>query len=152
MECPYCHKQLTFVVNSRPTKANSQIWRRRHCSSCKEIFTTHEAINLSHLIVIKKSGKPEIFSKTKLYSGIYGASLAIKPIHQRERLVGKITTLAQKEILSLKRKRVYSWEIGEIVLKVLRKTNTQIFLRFLMYFKDIKFEAQLKKELSNYLI
>lgn len=151
MECPYCHKQLTFVVNSRPTKANSQIWRRRHCSSCKEIFTTHEAINLSHLIVIKKSGKPEIFSKTKLYSGIYGASLAIKPIPQRERLVGKITTLAQKEILSLKRKRVYSWEIGEIVLKVLRKTNTQIFLRFLMYFKDIKSEAQLKKELSNYL-
>lgn len=78
--------------------------------------------------------------------------MAIKPIPQRERLVGKITTLAQKEILSLKRKRVYSWEIGEIVLKVLRKTNTQIFLRFLMYFKDIKSEAQLKKELSNYLI
>lgn len=151
MECSYCHKQLTFVVNSRPTKANSQIWRRRQCSNCKEIFTTHEIINLSHLIVVKKSRKPEVFSRTKLYSGIYGASLATKPIPQRERLVGKITTLAQKEILSLKRKRIYSWEIGEIVLRVLRKTNTQIFLRFLMYFKDIKSEAQLKKELSSYL-
>lgn len=150
MKCPYCGKQLSFVKNSRPTRQGTQIWRRRYCSNCKETFTTHESIDLSHIIVNKKSGKPEKFIHAKLYSGIYGASLAIKPIPDRERVINEITTKVENKILASKKKIISSEEIGNYVLSTLRSSNTQIFLRFLMYYKNIKDEKQLLRELKNH--
>lgn len=149
MECPYCHKSLTEVTNSRPTKGNAQIWRRRKCSSCGDTFTTHEVVDLSHLIVIKKSGKTEMFSRIKLYSGIYGATIGSKTPN-REKVVEKITREIEREILFLKKKKMNSQEIADIVLYKLRKSHTATYLRFLAYCKDISNESQMKKELQKY--
>jgi len=149
MECPYCHKILTEVTNSRPTRGKAQIWRRRKCGNCGEVFTTHEIIDLSHLVVIKKSGKSEMFSRIKLYSGIYGATIGSKTPN-REKVVEKITGEAEREILFLKKKKIYSWEIADIVLFKLRKVHTATFLRFLAYCKDITNETQMKRELQKY--
>ncbi len=150
MECPYCHKPLTEVTNSRPTYHNSQIWRRRKCLNCKEEFTTHEIINLSHLIVVKKSGKTERFSRMKLYSGIFYAANASK-IPQRELFVDKITREIERDILDLKKKRVSSEIITDLVLKKLRIKSIATFSRFLTYCKNITTEAQMKKEMAKYL-
>ena len=105
MECPYCHSLQTEVVNSRPTQKETQIWRRRKCEECNEIFTTHELVDLSNLIVVKKSGKSEIFNHSKLYSGIYGATIGSKT-PDREKVVEKITREVEREILFLKRKKM----------------------------------------------
>lgn len=150
MECPYCHKQLTSVQNSRPTKTNTQIWRRRYCQNCKEIFTTHEIIDLSHLMVIKKSGITEKFSRIKLYSGIYGATIGSK-MPKKEYIVDKITRDVEKELLFLKKKRILSQEIGDIILKNLKGTSPSTFLRFLAYNKNIKSEAEIRKEVLKFL-
>ncbi|MDO8551238.1 MAG: ATP cone domain-containing protein [bacterium] len=150
MECPYCHKPYTIVKNSRSTRGNAQIWRRRFCLNCEQTFTTHEVIDLSHLLVIKKSGKTEMFSRMKLYSGIFHASTASRVIH-REEVIDKITREIEKEILSLRKKRITSLEIADVVLKVLRRRNTPTFLRFLTYCKDIVNEEQLKRELGRYM-
>lgn len=150
MECPYCHKPLTEITNSRPTKENAQIWRRRKCLNCGEIFTTHEIIDLSHLTVIKKSGKAERFSHAKLFSGIYNACVGYRG-EGRKRLVDKITREIKKDILYLKKKRITSEEIGEIVLRRLCVSQSGTFLRFLAYNKEITSEAQMKRELSQYL-
>lgn len=149
MECPYCHSLLTEVTNSRPTKGDTQIWRRRKCTKCSEIFTTHEIVDLSHLVVVKKSGKSEVFSRVKLYSGIYGATIGSKTPN-REKVVEKITREVEREIMFLKRKRVTSLEIADIVLFKLRKLHTATFMRFLAYTKDISNELQMKKELQKY--
>ncbi len=150
MQCPFCRRKTTQVTNSRDTKDSSQTWRRRKCSFCKEIFTTYEVIDLSYLIVIKKSGNSEVFDRTKLFSGIYGATIGLR-IEQREKLVDKITKEVENEILFLKKKKVDSKEIGEIVLRKLVKEDMQTFLRFLARFKAIKSAPQLKKELARYL-
>ena len=150
MECPYCHKQLTFITNSRPTKGNMQVWRRRHCENCGETFTTHEIIDLSHLIVIKKTGQAERFSRAKLYSGIYGATIGSK-LPNREFVVDKITREVEKKILFMKKKRISTQEISDIVLKILKKLSPTTFLRFLAYNKNPKSESQIRKELSKYL-
>lgn len=149
MECPYCLKPLTFITNSRPTLGKTQIWRRRKCLNCGEVFTTHEIIDLSQLVVIKKSGKTEKFSQAKLYSGIYNAAIGFKGPN-REKLVDKITREIEKEILYLKKKKITSQEIANIVLKKLRTSQTGTFLRFLAFYKDITTEEQMKKELSKY--
>lgn len=150
MECPYCHSELTDVVNSRPTRKNAQIWRRRKCTKCAEIFTTHEIVDLSHLIVIKKSGRPEVFRSIKLYSGIYGATIGSKTPN-REIVVEKVTREVEREIMFLKKKRITSDKIADIVLKRLQKTQTATFMRFLAYTKDITNEAQMKRELRKYI-
>jgi len=150
MECPYCHALQTEVTNSRPTLSETQIWRRRKCLKCLEVFTTHEMVDLSHLVVIKKSGKSEVFNRSKLYSGIYGATIGSKT-PDRERTVEKITREVERELLFLKRKRIMSIEIADIVLNKLRKTQPATFLRFLAYCKDITNESQMRRELTKYV-
>lgn len=149
MHCPYCQSPTTGVTNSRLTKGNSQVWRRRQCTRCKEIFTTHEVINLSHLIVIKKSGKPQKFSRMKLYSGIYGATIGSKTPN-REDWVDKITREIEKEILARKKKPISSADIGDIALFTLRRMDARTFLRYLAYSKDITTEGQMKREFNRY--
>lgn len=151
MNCPYCGKEITSVTNSRPTKDNTQIWRRRCCDSCKAIFTTHEIIDLSHLMVIKKSGKSEMFSRFKLFSGIYGATIGSK-LPNRELRVEKMTREAEKEILALKEKHIQSQKIADIVLNILRHESPSTFLRFLAYNKNPKTESQILREIKKYLI
>ncbi len=138
MECPYCHKPVTVVTNSRPTKENAQIWRRRRCVNCKAVFTTHEVIDLSHLVVIKKSGQPEMYNHMKLYTGIYRAT--ISKTNNRAKKVDRTTLEVERELLFLKRKRINSEDIGDIVLNKLKKVDTGMFLRFLAYSKDITSE------------
>ncbi len=150
MECPYCHSEQTEVTNSRPTLSSTQVWRRRKCNKCKEIFTTHEVVDLSHLVVVKKSGISEVFSRSKLYSGIYGATIGSKT-PDREKVVEKITREVEREILFLKRKRVMSIEVADIILKKLQKTQPATFLRFLAYSKNITSEIQMMRELKKYL-
>jgi transcriptional repressor NrdR len=150
MNCPYCHKPLTYITNSRPTRNNNQVWRRRHCSNCGEIFTTHEIIDLSHLVVAKKSGEVERFSQAKLYSGIYGATIGSK-LPNREYIVDKITREVSSEILSLKRKKITSQEISNIVLNKLKTESPATFLRFLAYNKNPKTETQILKEILKYI-
>jgi transcriptional repressor NrdR len=150
MECPYCNKQQTFVTNSRSTKENAQIWRRRKCQSCKEVFTTHEVIDLSHLIVVKKGGKNERFSRIKLYSGIYGATIGSK-LKNREFIVEKVTREVEKKILFVKSKKISSDNISDIVLDNLRKSSPPTFLRFLAYNKDVKSQSQIIREINKYI-
>jgi len=150
MNCPYCGKSSTSVKNSRPTKENTQIWRRRYCENCKETFTTHETIDLSHLVVIKKSGKTEMFSRFKLYSGIYDATIGSK-LPNREYTIEKITREVEKEILSLKEKHVSSQKMGDMVLKNLKNASPTTFLRYLAYNKNPKSETQILKEISKFI-
>ncbi len=150
MECPYCHCLQTEVTNSRPTLKQTQVWRRRRCLKCKEVFTTHEVVDLSHLVVVKKSGKPEVFSRSKLYSGIYGATIGSKTTN-REKIVEKVTREVEREVLFLKKKRVESSEIADVVLRKLRTVYSGTFLRFLAYCKDINNSGKMKRELMKYV-
>ena len=150
MECPYCHKPTTIVTNSRTTKINTQIWRRRKCLSCKSIFTTHESIDLSHILIMKKTGKAQIFSSIKLYSGIFHASTITKIPH-REMFIQKISREIEAKILSLKKEKFTSDEIADIVLHTLRKRHIPTFIRFLIFCKELTTEKQLKQAFVKYL-
>lgn len=73
MVCIYCDSK-TQVVNSRSQQRLKQVWRRRKCVKCHNIFTTIEHINFSGSILIEnKSGKTENFIKEKLLLSIYSS-------------------------------------------------------------------------------
>ncbi len=147
MECPFCFSSVTSVVNSRPTKSLSQIWRRRKCQSCGQVFTTQEHVDLSHVIVIKKSGKRERFSRAKLFSGIYVDIWGKNREGRTEEVVFKI----EQTILALKKNKLMTSEIGGVVLNVLKTKEPGAFLKFLAYSKKINDISQMSLEIKKYL-
>ena len=54
MKCPFCGKENTRVIDSRPADDGSSIRRRRQCDECSKRFTTYEKVEAIPLVVIKK--------------------------------------------------------------------------------------------------
>ena len=65
MKCPFCGKDNTKVIDSRPTD-DSSIRRRRQCDECGKRFTTYEKIESMPLIVIKKDNNREPYDREKI--------------------------------------------------------------------------------------
>nr|NQU92147.1 transcriptional repressor NrdR [Bacteroidota bacterium] len=153
MECPFCGSEQLFVINSRSTKNNSQIWRRRKCESCQEIFTTYEKADLSYLKVIKRSGKKQMYNRAKLYSGIYHSAIDTKNGDRGEmsELSETLTNEVEQKIILLRSKDISTIEIINIVLSVLRKRSSAIFLRYLAY-REGKDEKRLKKLIKKHFL
>ena len=135
MHCPFCGSTQIMVTNSRPTMRGLQIWRRRKCLKCEGYFTTYERANLSHLIVIKKSGKKQKYSRAKLYSGIYHSTIDKKGADRGEmsKFSEELTNFIEVKIINLRKKMISSSEIENIILDTLRKKAPDVFLRFVAY-------------------
>ena len=73
MKCPYCGKDNTRVVDSRPVDDNSAIRRRRLCDSCGKRFTSYEKVEMIPLMVVKKDLNREPFSRSKIEGGVVRA-------------------------------------------------------------------------------
>ena len=54
MKCPYCGKENTRVIDSRPTD-DSSIRRRRQCDECGKRFTTYERLKPFRLRLSRKT-------------------------------------------------------------------------------------------------
>lgn len=68
MICPYCSDSKTKTSNSRAARLSATVWRRRHCPSCQNIFSTYETVEPS--IVITKAKQSSQFSLGKLHLSI----------------------------------------------------------------------------------
>src|SRR5487761_1472634 len=70
MVCLYC-KAPTQVINSRRQKQLNQVWRRRQCTACGAVFTSHETFDFSGSLALQTSdGKLLPFKKEKLFLSI----------------------------------------------------------------------------------
>lgn len=148
MKCPFCRRETTDVINSRPTHHQTHIWRRRGCQYCHHVFTTYERPEVGFIKIVKKSGQRERYSRAKLYSGIYGAYLRIK---NKERVVDAVTDDVEAKILDQKKAELSSQEVAEIVLRTLKTTHTGAFLRFLAYQADLETPADLIRVIRKHL-
>jgi transcriptional regulator NrdR family protein len=71
MKCIYCEGN-TSVTNSRHQKRSNAVWRRRQCTNCGSVFTTHELADFSgSWRFIDKDGAMEPFIREKLLLGLY---------------------------------------------------------------------------------
>ena len=61
MKCPYCGKDNTRVIDSRPADDGDSIRRRRECDECHKRFTTYEKVETIPMIVIKKDNNRETY-------------------------------------------------------------------------------------------
>lgn len=150
MRCPFCKHENTRVVNSRSSKDDRAIRRRRECLSCGERFTTYERIEEFQPRVVKKDGRREPFEKKKIVDGI------LKACEKRPVSMNKIQDFVndlEKGLQDRGDMEVETVVIGEQVMEQLRDWDDVAYVRFASVykqFKDLKeFMEQLQELLGN---
>lgn len=150
MRCPACQFNGTRVVDSRPVDDNKEIRRRRECESCGFRFTTFEKIEETPLIVVKKDGSREEFSREKVLRGLIRACEK-RPV-ALETLEGIVISI-EKDLRRIGNPEVRSEDVGEMVMDRLAKEDEVAYVRFASVyrqFKDINvFISELKELLHR---
>jgi len=148
MKCPYCEHSGTKVLDSRPANENKSIRRRRECERCARRFTTFEMIEETPLVVIKKDGRREEFSRDKILRGL------LKACEKRPVSVERLEVIVsevEKEIRATAKAEVESREIGELVMEQLYPVDEVAYVRFASVYRQFKDINMFMKELTNLL-
>ena len=92
MECPFCGKADTGVIDSRPTKDKTAIRRRRQCLDCAGRFTTYEATPDQMMLLLMKTHGGKGGSMKSSDAVLSFMSEALKSLSvECERLMGGVT-------------------------------------------------------------
>ena len=136
MICPFCKKDDTSVVDSRPTEDGSTIRRRRLCN-CGERFTTFERVKFRELTVIKKNGRKSVFDREKLSKSIYIA-LKKRPIDTdtAEKFISNIS----RNLEELGQSEISSSMIGTMVMQGLKELDPVAYIRFASVYRNFREE------------
>ncbi|MDN4527483.1 MULTISPECIES: transcriptional regulator NrdR [Fictibacillus] len=147
MRCPSCQYNGTKVLDSRPVHSGRSIRRRRECESCNYRFTTFETVEEIPLIVVKKDGTREEFSREKILRGLIKAcEKRPVPLEVLENIVDNI----EKDLRNQGTSEINSQEVGEKVMDYLADTDEVAYVRFASVyrqFKDINVFIQELKDL-----
>lgn len=115
------------MIDSRASREGATIRRRRECLTCGHRFTTYEEIEHQGLMVLKRDGRHEEFSKDKLLSGIKKACQK-RPVTPKamedlvDSIVDKITGKYEQE--------VPGEVIGRLVMEGLREIDEVAYVRY----------------------
>ena len=146
MKCPYCGYKESRVVDSRPADEGNSIRRRRECLSCGRRFTTYEAVENTPLVVVKKDKSRQLFDREKLLRGLLRACEKRQiPLATLESLVDGIEQEFANEMV----KEVSSVELGECVLRELKKLDKVAYIRFASVYRDFNDVASFMRELEK---
>lgn len=148
MKCPFCGKDNTKVIDSRPTD-DSAIRRRRQCGACGKRFTTYEKVESMPLIVIKKDNNREPYDREKLAAGI------VRSCHKRPVSLTRINAMVDEietQIYNMGEKEIPAKVIGEIVMEKLKDLDEVAYVRFASVYREFKdvntFMAEIQKILK----
>ncbi|MDP3993874.1 MAG: transcriptional regulator NrdR [bacterium] len=147
MRCPFCSHEETKVVDSRVAGDGLSIRRRRECLKCEYRFSTYEEVEILDLQVAKRDGSTESYLRDKLEGGLRKA-LEKRPISSEEfkRLISEIEQDIQKK---MENNRIESKEIGNIVVRKLKKYDQIAYLRFASVYRQFEDVEEFKKEIQK---
>ncbi len=150
MKCPFCGKENTRVIDSRPADDGSSIRRRRQCDECTKRFTTYEKVEAIPLVVIKKDNNRESYDRSKIEAGVY------RSCHKRPISVDQINFLVDEvetAVFNMEEKEVPSSVIGQLVMEKLRDLDPVAYVRFASVYREFKdvntFMSEIKKILDK---
>ncbi|SDY41700.1 transcriptional repressor NrdR [Tindallia californiensis] len=148
LNCPFCGKFDSKVIDSRPTDEGQAIRRRRECNECQKRFTTYEKVEEIPLIVIKKSGNREPFNRNKLMKGVIRAcEKRPVPLKSIEYIVEEIEKQLQNDMI----KEVHTDKIGNMVMDRLKDLDEVAYVRFASVYREFKDLNTFMEELTKIL-
>ncbi len=144
MRCPYCGFADTKVTDSRDADEEG-IRRRRECLSCGQRFTTMERLAAGGLLVAKKDGRREEFSREKLLGALR------KACGKRPLPAGAMEAVADAVETGLRQlgvPEVPSEQVGELVMEHLRELDHIAYIRFASLYRSFADVEELQQELE----
>ena len=151
MKCPYCGEIDNKVIDSRLSKDASVIRRRRECIVCDRRFTTYEHIEEIPIMIIKKDGRREVFSREKVRAGLKKAcekrDISINVIEEA------IDNL-ERDLRETGEKEIPASVVGEKIMTMLHGLDDVAYVRFASVYREFKdvndFVSELKTLLSSH--
>lgn len=146
MRCPFCGTEESKVVDSRDSESGDSIRRRRECLHCGRRYTTYERVEETPLLVIKRNGREEVFTRAKLLNGL------LRACEKRGIPLARIELIADEIEGELRREsvqRVASVEIGERALGHLRELDKVAYVRFASVYRQFEDIDEFQEELAR---
>jgi transcriptional repressor NrdR len=142
MHCPYCRNTDTRVLDSRVSDDGGAIRRRRSCSACRKRFSTVEQMQL---VVVKRSGATEPFTREKAVAGVRKACKG-RPVTEDD-----LACLGQQVEDTLRAEgwaEVPAHEVGMAILTPLRELDEVAYLRFASVYKAFESAEAFEDEIA----
>ncbi|GAA0377020.1 transcriptional repressor NrdR [Acrocarpospora corrugata] len=143
MHCPFCRHPDTRVVDSRSTEDGGAIRRRRTCPECGRRFTTQETVLL---MVSKRSGVTEAFSRDKVVAGVRRACQG-RPVS--EDALAQLGQKVEESIRATGAAEIPSHEIGLSILGPLGELDEVAYLRFASVYRSFETLADFEAEIER---
>lgn len=146
MKCPFCGGNEHRVVDSRPGKDGLTIRRRRECGGCKRRFTTFEQVEDIPVMVVKKDGRRELFSRDKVRAGILRAcEKRGVGLHAIEGFLDEL----ERDLREREEKEVPASVIGEAVMRQLQRLDDVAYVRFASVYREFADVEDFVSELKS---
>ena len=139
MLCPVCRSASTKVLDSRDGRDGSSVRRRRACNACGHRFTTHERIEETLPMVVKRDGSKQPFDRDKLLRGLQLACRK-RPV-RRDRLEAIVQQVEQWSSTRGDRE-LHAAEIGERVMHLLYELDEVAYVRFVSVYRSFESVAE----------
>jgi transcriptional repressor NrdR len=150
MKCPFCGEFDNKVIDSRVSKDGSVIRRRRECIECSRRFTTYEHIEEIPIMIIKKDGRREVFSRSKVRQGM---QRACQKLDISMNVIEDFIDELERDLRETGEKELPSKVVGEKVMAQLHDLNPIAYVRFASVYREFKdvndFVSELKSLLSE---
>ena len=143
MHCPFCRSTDTRVLDSRVADDGGAIRRRRVCPSCEKRFSTVEQMQL---MVLKRSGATEPFTREKAISGVRKACKG-RPVSEDD-----LACLGQAVEDALRGEgwaEVPANEVGLAILRPLRALDEVAWLRFASVYRAFESAEDFEQAISE---
>lgn len=134
------------MIDSRASREGATIRRRRECLSCAHRYTTYEHIERASLMVVKRDGRREEFSREKLLAGITRACQK-RPVTQEqiedvvERIIDSLSSEYDREV-------PYT-AVGARVMEGLRGLDPIAYVRFASVYRRFDEAAEFVQEVKK---
>ncbi len=133
MRCPFCGHLETQVVETRDSDEGDSIRRRRKCHGCDKRFTTYERAEIDMPAIVKRDGRRTDYDRAKL-KGSLMIALRKRPV-SAEALESALEAIEAK-LRQCGEKEVNSTQLGEWVMRELRKLDKVAYVRFASVYRS----------------
>lgn len=143
MHCPFCRHTDTRVLDSRVAEDGTSIRRRRQCPMCERRFTTLEQMQL---VVLKRSGVVEPFSREKVVTGVAKACKG-RPVSEAD--LARLGQRVEETLRASGQAEIPADEVGLAILGPLSELDPVAYLRFASVYKHYDSVDDFEAEIEN---
>lgn len=134
------------MIDTRLTQDGMAVRRRRECEKCQYRFSTVEEMELLDIVVVKNNGARESYSRQKMQRGIL-QSLIKRPYTQEQ--FDQLIHAVEIDIQKKKQREITSKEIGEVVMKHLKKFDKIAYIRFASIYRAFEDVSRFQREVRS---